>query len=348
MQRKATFQSLSWLWDLYKRNLLDMDPPYQRRSIWNQPYKDFFIDTVLNDYPCPAIFLYENITPEGTARYSVVDGKQRLLTLFEFASNEFPVASDASIAKYRDKYFKDLDDDAKRSFWRYQFAVEFVPSEDENLINTVFDRINRNVAKLTRQELRHAKFSGLFISKVEELSEWTFSVLPKNFPFIQPASRKQMRDTEFIAQLLLLIEQGPKSYSQDDLDEAFSKRDPEWEEMEDVVALYQQVIRTIDDIVRTDNNGDLARSRLRNQADFYSLVGAVKVLLQRGFPLNVGDVYGNLRKFIEVVEDEQRRNSFAPAAAYFAASRAASNDAGPRQTRINTMLEILPGHIPLP
>ena len=117
MLRKATFQSLSWLWDLYKRKLLDLDPPYQRRSIWNQPYKDFFVDTVLNDYPCPAIFLYENITPDGTGKYSVVDGKQRLLTLFEFANNEFPASSDASIAKGRDKYFKDLDDDTKRAFW---------------------------------------------------------------------------------------------------------------------------------------------------------------------------------------------------------------------------------------
>lgn len=68
MLRKATFQSLSWLWDLYKRDLLDMDPPYQRRSIWNQSYKDFFVDTVLNDYPCPAIFLYEHISPDGIAR----------------------------------------------------------------------------------------------------------------------------------------------------------------------------------------------------------------------------------------------------------------------------------------
>jgi hypothetical protein len=139
-----------------------MDPPYQRRSIWNQAYKDFFVDTVLNDYPCPAIFLYEHISPEGVANYSVVDGKQRLLTLFEFASNQFPVPSDATIARTRDKYFKDLDDDTKRGFWRYQFAVEFIPSEDETLINTIFDRINRNVAKLTRQELRHAKFGGHF------------------------------------------------------------------------------------------------------------------------------------------------------------------------------------------
>ena len=39
-----------------------MDPPYQRRSIWNQPYKEFFIDTVLNDYPLLS-YSRENMLP---------------------------------------------------------------------------------------------------------------------------------------------------------------------------------------------------------------------------------------------------------------------------------------------
>jgi hypothetical protein len=345
MQRKATFQSLSWLWDLYKRKLLEMDPPYQRRSIWNQPYKDFFIDTVLNDYPCPAIFLYENITPEGIAKYSVVDGKQRLLTLFEFANNEFAVSSEASITKTKEKYFKDLDDDTKRGLWRYQFAVEFIPSEDETLINTIFDRINRNVAKLTRQELRHAKFSGMFITRVEELSEWTFATLPRNFPFIQPTSRKQMKDDEFLSQLLLLIEEGPKSYSQDNLDEAFSARDPVWERSEEVCAAYQLTVNKIKEIIEGDQSGELVRGRLRNQADFYSLVGAIHDLSKSAAVLNIEETRSRLRKFIAIVEDEQERGKFSPAASYFAASRSASNDPGPRQTRINMVKGILLGDL---
>lgn len=341
MQRKATFQSLSWLWDLHKRNLLDLDPPYQRRSIWNAPYKEFFIDTVLNDYPCPAIFLYENITPDGVAKYSVVDGKQRLVTLFEFAKNEFPAPSNITVAKARDKYFQDLDDDTKRAFWRYQFAVEFIPSEDEVLINTIFDRINRNVAKLTRQELRHAKFSGLFISRVEDLSEWTFSILPKNFPFIQASSRRQMRDDEFIGQLLLLIEEGPKSYSQDDLDRAFSDRDADWALADETVRSYRTSITSIDAAVRLDLSGELVRSRLKNQADFYSLLGAVHALAREGVRIDEVRTCEQLRRFIDLVDNESDRERFPPAKAYFAAARAASNDAGPRITRINIIKGVL-------
>jgi len=324
-----------------------MDPPYQRRSIWNQAYKDFFIDTVLNDYPCPAIFLYEKISPEGNASYSVVDGKQRLLTLFQFANNEFPVYSEAASVRLRDKYFKDLDDDTKRSFWRYQFSVEFVPSEDEALITNIFDRINRNVAKLTKQELRHAKFSGVFISRVEELSEWTFTFLPRNFPFIQPSSRKQMKDDEFVAQLLLLIEEGAKYYSQEDLDAAFSSRDLAWENDVFVTSSYRDSITRIRAILDHDTSGDLVRSRLRNQADFYSLVGAIHSMSIEQRQIDNARVPDLLRRFISMVEDASGRAALPDADAYYAASRSASNDQGPRQTRITIMKSLLMGAVPV-
>ncbi|WP_373529508.1 DUF262 domain-containing protein [Nostoc sp.] len=151
MSRTINFQTVSWFWDLYNRKLLELDPPYQRRSVWNQDYKDFFVDTVLNGYPAPAIFIYQEITPEGVSKVSIVDGKQRLSTLFEFANNEFPVYEKATIERFRGKYFKDLDPEDKQNFWKYQFAIEYVPSSDEKIIGNIFDRINRNVIKLTLQ-----------------------------------------------------------------------------------------------------------------------------------------------------------------------------------------------------
>jgi hypothetical protein len=142
MSRPINFQTVSWFWDLYTRQLLDLDPPYQRRSVWNQDYKDFFIDTVLNSYPAPAIFLYQEITPDGISKFSIIDGKQRLSTLFEFVENEFPVSETATITRLRGQYFKYLAIKVKQDFWKYQFAVEYVPSSDEGIINNIFDRIN--------------------------------------------------------------------------------------------------------------------------------------------------------------------------------------------------------------
>jgi uncharacterized protein with ParB-like and HNH nuclease domain len=157
MNRRLNFQTLAWFNDLYLRELLDMDPPYQRRSVWNQNFKDYFVDTVLLNYPAPAIFLYEEINPDGRSMYHVVDGKQRLTTLFEFTTNSFPVADNSEIQSLRGTYFNKFDDGMRRAFWSYQFLLEYVPAEDPKVITAIFDRINRNVAKLSAQELRHAR-----------------------------------------------------------------------------------------------------------------------------------------------------------------------------------------------
>jgi hypothetical protein len=218
MRRKQNFQTIAWFWDLYQRDLLNLNPPYQRRSIWNQDYKNYFIDTILLGYPAPAIFLFEEIDTNGRTRCHVVDGKQRLLTIFEFATNQFPVPSKATTSELRDRYFRDLPDEVKRDFWGYPFSVEYVPTEDEAIIDNIFDRINRNTAKLTAQELRHAKYSGEFISCAEELSTWMTKELGESFPRIAVSSRRQMKDVELVAHLLLLLESGPKGYSTTDLD----------------------------------------------------------------------------------------------------------------------------------
>ena len=313
MARRQNFQTISWFYDLWNRKLLNLDPPYQRRSVWNQRFKDYFIDTVLLNYPAPAIFVYEEISPDGRSMYHVVDGKQRLTTLFEFVMGEFPVGDGSEVANLRGAYFNTLDDAIKKSFWGYQFLFEYVPS-DEGIINAIFDRLNRNVAKLTQQELRHAKLDGVFINTAETLTEWMLETLPPGFPRITSQGRKQMKDIEFVALLLLLLEEGPAGYSQDALDGAFTKRDEAWDERNDVEGRFRASITAIHGIVRASNNLALAGTRMRNQADFYSLVGAVDSLL-RGNRLKAPvDAAVSLMEFTQQVDTEDARTAGSPVA----------------------------------
>lgn len=242
MTRKQNFQPIAWFWDLHKRDRLGLDPPYQRRSVWNQAFKDYFIDTILLSYPAPAIFLYEEITPEGVASYHVVDGKQRLMAIFEFANNVFPISDRCERTEIRGRDFKDLDDDTKKIFWLYQFSVEYLPTAHESIINDIFDRINRNTVRLTPQELRHAQYGGEFTSAAEDLSDWMSDQVSPNFPNITPRSRKQMKDVEFAAHILLLLEAGPKGYSTAQLDQAFSERDSEWDNREETIERCGSVV----------------------------------------------------------------------------------------------------------
>jgi hypothetical protein len=352
MNRTINFQTISWFWDLHTRKLIELDPPYQRRSVWNQDYKDYFIDTVLNGYPAPAIFIYQEITPEGVSKISIVDGKQRLSTLFEFANNEFPVYEKATIARFRGKYFKDLDIEAKQNFWKYQFAIEYLPSSDEKIIGNIFDRINRNVIKLTSQELRHAKFNGVFITAVEDLTIWMFEYLGGNFPTIDQRTKKQMKDVEMVAQLLLFLEEGVRAYSQEYLDKSFSDRDIDWEDKDNIENEFRHTIESIKTILELSQDINLSKTRLKNQADFYSLFGAVAEL-NRENQLNITKEIGErIKSFLELVEDKELRNESRDplddyhrnALDYYKAVKQSSTDSGARKTRIRIMKSVIQGN----
>ncbi|HZL66784.1 MAG TPA: DUF262 domain-containing protein [Candidatus Limnocylindrales bacterium] len=338
-ERRQTTQSIAWFWDLYKRGLLNLDPPYQRRSVWPQSYKDYFIDTVLLHYPAPAVFLFEDIDEEGVAQYSVVDGKQRLATIFDFLSNLFPVSDAASMARLKGLAFADLPPEIKRKFYGYQFAIEFLPSTDEGTLSNIFDRINRNVARLTPQELRHARFSGVFTKKSEDLAEVLEALLPKDFPRIAPASKRQMKDVEFVAQLLLLTESGVETYSQEDLDAAYSARDEDWEDGPRVEQEYRDVLANLG--LWAEDLLDGEARRLRNQADFYSLYGATLQLRRNGVQLEKAATINRLQGFMSLVSDESARQLDSDAKRYYEAARSASNDVAQRRDRIDILVRVM-------
>jgi hypothetical protein len=339
---RHNFQTIAWFRDLYKREKLDLEPPYQRRSVWNQSFKDYFIDTVLLGYPTAAIFLYEEFSLSGEVIYRVVDGKQRLTTLFEFLEGKFPVGEKAQISSLRGKYWEQIDSDLKKRFWAYEFLVEYLPDTEETKINDIFDRINRNVAKLSPQELRHARFDGLFITSVEEMTKWMLAKLPQGFPNLQERSKRQMKDVEVVAQLMLYLEEGVKSYSQADLDKAFSDRDESWESKLDIEDRFRATISRVEAVVSAGH--ELNRTRLKNQADFFSLFAVLSD--PSTDQLANDEMSGRISEFIEIVEDTTRRAQSKAALAYFDAARSASNDVGPRNIRIKILAAIIRGQEP--
>jgi hypothetical protein len=345
MQRRAEFRPFSWLNDLWRREQLDLSPPYQRRSVWPDRFRSEFITTVLLNYPCPAIFLYEEIRADGSFLYKVVDGKQRLTTLFDFVSDEIAISEDYPNMALRGRTFSSLDDQIKLSVWRYAFSVEFIEQENEAIINDIFNRINKNVAKLTPQELRHARFSGLFIARIEALAEEMEALLPAGFPNIAPQSRRQMKDVENVATMLLFVETGERSLSQADLDKAFSDREEEWPEENATVSTFLAAVRFVAQIFKEPGAAVIQTSRLRNQADFYSLFAAVVELQRQCKCPTSAHAAVNLASWVTTLRDVERGSVSVDHASnesrYLGAARAASNDAGPRRTRIDIVKVVL-------
>jgi hypothetical protein len=228
MKRRPTTQDISWFLDLNDRGQLNLNPSYQRRSVWTRKDRLFFLDTIFRGYPCPAIFLHQEKDEEGRPTYHVVDGKQRLETIIKFANNELTISRDHSNLELAGKKLKDLDKPLKDSFWDYILTVDMLDIVEQATVDEVFDRLNRNSRKLQRQELRHAKFDGWFISFAEEQSE---KKIWQDLTIVSSARTKRMRDVQFISELMIMVVTNQtRGFSQDEIDEFYA----EYESPEDL------------------------------------------------------------------------------------------------------------------
>lgn len=69
-----------------KRATFNINPGFQRRDAWNIKKKSRFIESLIYGLPVPQIVLAEDLN--NRSKYLVVDGKQRLITIFSFFSDD--------------------------------------------------------------------------------------------------------------------------------------------------------------------------------------------------------------------------------------------------------------------
>jgi len=158
---------------------------------------------VARQAPSPAIFLHKRIERDKTI-YSVVDGKQRLQTILRFVNNEIAIDKDYGDNRLAGKKWKTIkrDDELAAAFWNYVLPVEFTNTIETDVVNEVFDRLNRNSRKLTEQELRHAKFDGWFITFVErQAADATWAKLG----VVTTARARRMADVQFLSELFIVL-----------------------------------------------------------------------------------------------------------------------------------------------
>lgn len=255
IERIPNQQDLSWFIDMYKSKKLELNPPYQRRSVWTPKDRKFFLDTIFNNYPCPAIYLQKQITDDGTI-FNVVDGKQRLQTVLDFYDNKLRMDANFSDPNLANKRWKDIEKHPhyRSIFLNYRFSVEQLTSDiDNDGWNTVFDRVNRNQKTLTDQELRHAKFNGWFIKFVENESECDFW---DKIKISSKTRMKRMKNVEFISILALaILEHDFIGFPQYKLDEYYAKYDFELSELRNEDDIREEDIQisieTIDSFINT-------------------------------------------------------------------------------------------------
>lgn len=364
IERITNQQDLSWFLDMYNTNKLDLEPPYQRRSVWTPKDRRFFLDTIFNNYPCPAIYLQKEIT-STSYKYNVVDGKQRLQTIIDFYNNKIGLDAKFPDITIAGKKWKEIEKIQKyrNAFLNYRFSMEQLTSDvDDAGWNAVFDRVNRNQKTLKEQELRHAKFSGWFINFAEAQSEediWEkWKISSKN-------KQKRMKDVEFISILaLILLEKNFIGFPQEKIDELYAKYDFNEDELkyEDEVALApedydidftrEKLETFIEEFNETKNTLqtlldqdllDLVSPKLMTY--FYTLW--TLVAFDRDKIIDKAKITEKLKKFFllvnEQTKDPTKTDSPSQVLTFYTNAVGAATEIEPRKNRHNALKEFLFG-----
>jgi hypothetical protein len=340
VERRPNTEPVQWFLERYTADQLVLDPPYQRRSIWSDEYRRSFIDSVLRNYPCPAIYLQIEIEPGELTVYNVVDGKQRLKSLIDFTNNGFHLADKFADEGFEGAYWDDLSKDLRTRLVNYVLTIEQISETNESELREAFDRLNRNVARLTAQELRHARFPGLFLDRMESLADAAFW---ENARVATPANIRRMRDVEFVAELFVLTMAGVQDGKAEILDTFFAELDDEIPDED----LHRHAFDEVQGYLEALDL-DWRRTRWSNLGDLYGLWGAILKLRDEQRLPEPAAARRLLTEFSEtqrLILDAARARRELPGTEldrrYFDAVRQGTNKDTNRQERVDSLTEWL-------
>lgn len=173
-------------------NSLILSPAYQRYDgIWSTKNKSLFIESLILNIPIPSIYLSE----DGKGNFIVIDGRQRLSTIFDFMEDKFRL-SGLSILKELNGFNFSMLVDGKRNYKskiedRSLHIAKLRYGTDETFIIETFERVNTKGIKLNAQEIRNAIHQGQSTKLLNSISNFYSG---KN----QIIDKKRMKDKYII------------------------------------------------------------------------------------------------------------------------------------------------------
>jgi hypothetical protein len=193
-----------------EKDLIRLDPPYQRYGdIWTLEKKRLLIDSIINDYDIPKIYfhIYSRQESQQTGfSYAVIDGRQRLETIWQFIDGfftldrDFKYLSDEKI-KLSGLSYNDISNDYPKiriNFDSFVLPIVGVLTDDLDLIEDMFSRLNEAVP-LNAAEKRNA-FGGDMASAIREVASHSF------FKERVKVNNRRYQHREIAARFLLLTE----------------------------------------------------------------------------------------------------------------------------------------------
>jgi hypothetical protein len=123
-------------------------PEYQReKSLWPDEKKSMLIDSILKDIDIPKLY-FNRVKDE----IEVVDGQQRLWSIWEFLDDEYPYQSDEKKC-----LFSAMTANQKKAILCYEFQATVFNDADEDYLRELFVRLQLGLLLNTGEKLHAAK-----------------------------------------------------------------------------------------------------------------------------------------------------------------------------------------------
>lgn len=192
------------------KKVIKLSPDYQRRHRWDNLTASKLIESLILNIPIPFVYISQDIdvdedVDEDVARYSVIDGQQRLTAITEFFNGEFQLEGLEALEPLNGCTYNDLPPFLIRRLEERTIRCLRIDSTlDQQVKFDIFERLNSGSVKLEPQELRNATCRGKFREAINKAANnEKFLKIARIKP--DSAKRKKMEDVELILRYFALF-----------------------------------------------------------------------------------------------------------------------------------------------
>lgn len=271
---------------LFERNQLNLEPGFQRDSVWQPNDRRKLIESIFQNYPIPSVFLYKQVNDDGKLVYDVIDGKQRLETILmfqgfgSFRGNRFSVSVPIETDDVAEWDWRKIQSKGhEHLLMGYKIQTVEIEGDLSEIID-LFVIINSTGKSLTGAEKRHARcFRSAFLLKAEELARKNKTYLSIILSSVQIS---RMKDVELVSELLASIYNGGPIDKKKAVDKIVGGHSVDKRSLERCANQFTRVLNLVKNIFPEI----AATCFAKRVVDFYSLFMLVYEMDSQGDVLN--------------------------------------------------------------